>query len=182
MPIWGKLADKYGNKELLKIGMIGVALTTLLWIFSKHPVYIIFVPQLISGIGWAAFNLASSNFIYDTVSPHKRGLCVAYFNTLAGSLAFLGGIAGSFLIQYIPNYLIGKFFILFLISFIAMALCLVFIKKIKEVRKVAHHQHSITRYLHEIRPIDSIKIELLTDMHYLVDTIKKAGKLGRFRF
>jgi len=84
MTVWGKLSDMYGNREMLKFGSILVSLIPILWILSKNPIYLIFIPQLVSGIGWAAFNLAASNFIYDSVTPQRRGICVAYYNLLNG--------------------------------------------------------------------------------------------------
>jgi len=53
-----------------------------------------------SRIGWAGFTLASSNFIYDSVSVPKRGICVAYFNPKWNGFGiFFGGILGGLLAQ-----------------------------------------------------------------------------------
>ncbi|MEK9184626.1 MAG: MFS transporter, partial [Patescibacteria group bacterium] len=65
MPLWGKIGDQFGNKKLLTIGSVMVPFAALFWLFSKNPIIIIFTSQLVAGIGWAAFNLAVGNFIYD---------------------------------------------------------------------------------------------------------------------
>ena len=52
--------------------------------FFPSPVYLVFVPVLISGVVSAGFNIASNDFIYDNVRAEKRGLAVSYFNMLNG--------------------------------------------------------------------------------------------------
>lgn len=135
MPVWGKFSDKYGNRELLKIGAILVGAMPILWVFSPSPVYLILVPQLISGVGWAAFNLAASNFIYDTVSRERRAICVAYYNVLIGIGIFLGATSGGILAQYVHTNLIDIILLLFLLSGIWRLISIFIMKTIKEVRE-----------------------------------------------
>ncbi|MFA5993286.1 MAG: MFS transporter [Candidatus Pacearchaeota archaeon] len=160
MPIWGRFADKYGNRELLKIGSIFVIIMPFLWLLSPNPLYLIFVPQLISGIGWAAFNLAASNFIYDAVSEERRAICVAYYNLLNGMGVFLGATLGGLIAQY---FILGNisptlatisiFLFIFILSGIGRLIVVLFmIPKIKEVRQVKHNPKSNPfLYLSEIK-------------------------------
>ena len=135
IPIWGKIGDKYGNKQLLKIGSYIIPFGAILWLFSKNPIVIILTSQLAAGVGWAGFNLAASNFIYDAVTPQRRGICVAYFNTVNGIGIFLGAIAGGLFAQYIHIGFINTFLLIFLISGLARAaVVLIFLPGIKETR------------------------------------------------
>ncbi|MBU0672668.1 MAG: MFS transporter, partial [Candidatus Margulisbacteria bacterium] len=61
---WGVFADKYGNRKIFLLNALFISIIPLLWIFSTDKPYLILI-QLIAGIGWAGFNLASANFIYD---------------------------------------------------------------------------------------------------------------------
>src|SRR3989344_3800362 len=88
IPVWGKLGDKYGNKYLLKVTSFLSPLPPFLWLISGNPLYLIFVPQLIAGLGWSGFNLASSNFIYDAVTPERRGIVVSYYTMVSGLAVF----------------------------------------------------------------------------------------------
>ena len=76
-PLAGKFGDKYGNLKLVWIGHVFFILTPLLWLVTKNPLWIIFIPQLSSGIANAASTIAENNFTYDAVRPEKRGVCVS---------------------------------------------------------------------------------------------------------
>ena len=92
--------------------------------------------QLLGALGWTAFNLATSNFIYDNVTPHQRGYYVAYYNFLIGIGILVGGLLGSFLIDIVPNLLMNPFHVVFFLSFLVrFCVILLFLPKIKEVRK-----------------------------------------------
>ncbi|MEK6875449.1 MAG: MFS transporter [Nanoarchaeota archaeon] len=137
MPVWGKIGDKYGNRYLMKIGGIMIPFAALFWLVSKNPLVLIFTAQLAAGIGWAAFNLGASNFIYDAVSPQRRAICVAYYSTISGIGVFIGAIAGGLFAQYVHVNFMNTFLLIFLISGFLRALVIFsFLPEIKEVRKV----------------------------------------------
>ncbi len=137
MPLWGKFSDKFGNYEVIKITSILISIVPMLWLFSKSPVYLIFVPELISGLGWAGFNLATGNYIYDCVTKEKRGIAVSYYNLIHGVGVFLGAILGAVLISKISWGFMNVFLVIFFISGIGrLAASLIMIPKIKEVRNV----------------------------------------------
>lgn len=153
MPLCGKFSDKYGNRELLRIGSILIPFLPALWLFSKSPYYLAFVPQLIGGVGWAAFNLAVSNFVYDSVSPQRRALCVAYLNVLVGVGVFFGSILGGFLAYYLTISFMNILLFIFLISSILrLAVALTILPSIKEVRKVKKPEINPLMYFREILP------------------------------
>jgi len=141
MNFWGEIGDNYGNRILLKIGSIIIPFIPVLWIFSANPIYLIFSTQLLSGVGWAAFNLSSSNFIYDTVTPERRGLCIAYFNIFNGVGMFIGAMLGGFFAYYVHVSFMNPFLLIFLISGILRALIvIIMLPKIKEVREIPNEE------------------------------------------
>ena len=133
--LWGKFSDKYGNYEVLKITMIIIAACPITWIFSKSPLYLIFIPQLLNGIGWGGFNLAASNYIFDCVTPQKRGLALSYADLLNGIGIFIGGVIGTILVSSLKINFMNIFLFIFLISGICrLIIGLIMLPKIKEVR------------------------------------------------
>ncbi len=134
--IWGNFSDKYGNYKVLAITSLLIPIIPILWILSPSPIYMIFIPSLISGISWAGFNLSSGNFIYDNVSTQKRGLAISYYNMLMGIGIFFGAGLGALLIKYLTISFIEPLFFIFLLSGIArMVVVFNWIPKIKEIRK-----------------------------------------------
>jgi len=154
IPIWGKFADKYGNREMLKLTSIFIPILPILWIFSPSPIYLILVPQLLSGIVWAGFNLASSNFIYDAVTVQRRGLAVSYYSLLNGIGVFLGAMIGGLVAQYGKVSFTSIFFFIFMLSGVArLIVILIMLPKIKEVRKGVSIKKNPFMYLREIKPL-----------------------------
>jgi len=141
----GKIGDKYGNKMLLTIGSIIIPFAPFLWVFSGNPVYLILTAQLLAGVGWAAFNLASSNFIYDAVTPQRRALCVSYFSMMNGIGIFIGASLGGLFAQYVHIGFMNIFLLIFVISSLARGLIvLLLLHRIKEVKEVSSFKYRDT--------------------------------------
>ncbi len=136
LELWGKLSDKYGNYKILCITSILIPTIPILWILSPSPIYLILMPSLISGISWAGFNLTASNFVYDNVSPQKRGIASSYYNMLNGIGIFLGAGLGALLIKILATNYIEPILLIFIIGGITrMIVVFIFLPKIKEIRK-----------------------------------------------
>ena len=136
MKQWGRFADKYGNYTVMKLTIIIVGIFPFLWLISPNPIFLIFVPSLIGGIGWAGFNLAASNFIFDSVTPQRRGICVSYYNVLNGIGIFLGAGLGAILIKTWTIPFMETILFIFVISGIArLASGLILLPSFREVRE-----------------------------------------------
>ncbi len=138
VPLWGIFSDKYGRKETMLICSVFISMMPFLWLFSRSPYYLI-LPSIIGGVGWAGFNLAVFNFVYDAVTPEKRALCISYHNILSGIGIFIGSSLGGLILQNLPslNLKLKKFLIIFLISsFMRMLTSMIFLPRVKEVRRV----------------------------------------------
>ena len=170
MNIWGKFADRYGNYKTMKITSFFIPLIPLLWIFSSSPIYMIFVPSVVSGISWAGFNLASGNFIYDNVHPEKRGIVVSYYNMLVGIGIFLGAGLGAILIKYLNTSFIEPIFLIFIIGTILRTIVMVVgISHLKEKRKIKRFNKN--HYLKNLI-LKETKPALIEEVHQLME-IKK---------
>jgi MFS family permease len=151
--VLGRFSDRFGNVKLLKISGILVCAVPILWMFSKNPWYLLTVPQLISGLGWAGFNLGLSNYIYDAVRPEKRSFCVTYFNILHGFGAFFGALIGSG-IALMNIAFMNKILLIFLVSGLARFVFLFFFIFLQEVRKVS--RVSARFFVHELHTLKEI--------------------------
>lgn len=137
MSYWGKFSKHYGNKELLRIGSFIIAISPIFWIFSHNTFYLALIPQLLFGLGWGAFTLSASNFIYDAVTPERRAICITYHNILSGLGAFIGASIGGVILTRIslPSAF-NVFFVIFLLSgILRLIVANLFVEKIKEVRE-----------------------------------------------
>ncbi len=136
MPYWGKFGDKFGTMKLLRVCGMLIFLVPLLWVFSKSIAYL-FIVELLSGIVWAGFNLAASNFVFDAVTREKRALCIAYMNILRGIGIFAGSLVGGYLTTYLPITFMNKILFVFLISSaLRIIVAMIFLPGLKEVRPV----------------------------------------------
>ncbi len=156
-PVFGKIADKYGNVLLLRLGAIIIPFLPFMWLFLRTPTEIILGPQLFGGIGWTAFNFATSNMIYDNIPAHKRGEYVAFYNIFLGIGIISGGIIGSLLVAFAPEQFMDIYLFIFLLSFIVRGIVvIIFLPKIKEVRAVKAKpiynvkNAAIYKWLHEM--------------------------------
>ena len=155
---WGKFADKYGNREVLRLSGLLIPLLPILWIFSSNPYYLIFVPQLLSGIAWAGFNLSASNYIYDAVTVQRRAIVVSYYSLLNGIGVFIGAILGGLIAYYVHLSSINIFLFIFIVSgILRAAVFLLMFPLVKEVRKetVPIHRNPLL-YLKEVKPIHDV--------------------------
>jgi MFS family permease len=111
-PVWGRLADRIGNKRILTIGGYGVVVTPLLLLLADHYTAHLTSPggglaafmavQAFDGIVWSAYSIAASNYLLDIVTPPKRARCTAYF-TLFFVLGMAGGVTlGGLIAHYAP--------------------------------------------------------------------------------
>ncbi len=96
---WTEVADKQGNRHVLLYSSLLIAFFPLLWLTTTaFPALLLF--QLFSGVAWAGFNLASSNYMLEATSSKSRMRPIAYFNLLNNAAIFVGGLAGAFLLWF----------------------------------------------------------------------------------
>ncbi len=100
MSYWGKISDSLGNIKVMKLTGAFICLVPIVYFMSSLTnnifltVLILLPIEILSGIGWSGFNLASSNFLLRTVTREKMVLCSSYMNVLNGFSIFLGAMLG----------------------------------------------------------------------------------------
>ncbi len=178
LPLAGKFSDRYGNRKLTIIANIFFALTPLMYVFAKSPLYLITIPQLTAGIASAASVISFSNFIYDAVTPKHRGICVTYTNMLVGTGTLLGPLIGGLLVNYLHPSSISPFIFLFIVAMVLRAsVALFFLPHIKEVRKVKKVPERYNLFFH---PVNSLHHETIRMIHVPEKILGKFKNLKLF--
>ena len=107
----------------------------------------------LAGMLWSGFNLGLQNIVYDLVKSEERAGAVALSNGVIATSAFMGTMLGGWLSTVLtPEMIIGSFEVhfasnlpvIFLASaLLRLAVAILFIKPLKEVRDVepiSHHE------------------------------------------
>lgn len=137
---WGKVSDRHGNRIVMLLCSVLMPVIPVLWLFSDNY-YWLLVAQLISGLAWGGFNLATANYLYD-IRPHQTDFATyaAVQAGIAAVLVFVGSIAGGYLAhvapllnELLPWPLASALFIVFLASgVLRLAVLLWFIPRAEE--------------------------------------------------
>lgn len=138
---WGRMADRYGNKKVLIVTSVAIAVLPSLWLLSTRIALAVFL-QMWSGFFWSGFNQSVQNFLLDAVTPPKRARCNAFLSLITNTGLLVGGVTGAFAIDHLPTDLGWirfpfPFHTLLLISFVLRTgTVLFFIPRFREVRDV----------------------------------------------
>jgi MFS family permease len=98
---WGKLADRVGNRPIMLVVGILVALTPLLWLEGgTAPIFLwVWFPLLhiIGGGTWAALDLCSNNLLMGVAPLRNQSLYFAIAAAVPGVTGAMGITTGGFL-------------------------------------------------------------------------------------
>ena len=138
---WGRMGDRFGNKRVLTVTSVAVAILPALWLLSTHVLLAVFL-QMWSGFFWSGFNQSVQNFLLDAVTPPKRARCNAYLSLVTNFGLLVGGVSGAIAINFVPVdvgplHFRYPFWTLLAISFLfRSATVLFFMPRFREVRDV----------------------------------------------
>lgn len=144
---WGRISDVFGNRRVLMVTGLFIPFMPILWTVSTDFTYLLFL-QFLSGFSWAGFSLASSNFVYDLIAPHRRATYLAVHNVLAAAGIFAGALLGGYLGSVLPTRIelfgssyswISPLYGVFVVStLVRAAVVMLLLPKLREVRNVRH--------------------------------------------
>lgn len=92
-PLWGRLADRRGNRWVFLVSCLGFVPLPFLYSFVRSPVPIIFL-QIAAGLAGAGFTLALFNRLLELAPESRRADYIGVFNTLMGLTGFLMPVIG----------------------------------------------------------------------------------------
>ncbi|MFT4309290.1 MAG: MFS transporter [Candidatus Woesearchaeota archaeon] len=144
LSFWGKVTDTYGNRVVFFGTGILASTLAMGWAFITD-FWMLLALEIYAGIVWSGFNLATSNYIFDAVTPKKRAIVSSYIALMRGTAILLSGQvallllnAEGFLESDIAMSLFGtKYQVIFFVSgLLRLTTVLLFLKLVREVRTV----------------------------------------------
>jgi MFS family permease len=134
LPLLGRLARRWGARALLWMGGVGIVPMAGFWILSDSVPYLMVV-QMIGGVAWAAYELATILLLFETIRDEDRTGILTTFN-LVNALAIAGGsLIGALLLRWIgvEN---SAYLWLFLISTVARLLAVPLLRSVADMPRV----------------------------------------------
>lgn len=92
---WGRLADIFGQKNVMTFSGLGAVLVPLLW-FIAPTLWFPIVINMVNGFAWGGYNLAAFNLLLEITPDDNRTVYVGVYNTLMGLATTLGPLVGGF--------------------------------------------------------------------------------------
>ena len=101
---WGQLADRYGNKALLRMTGLAVPLLPMGYLLSDGYVFLL-VWNFGGGVIWAGLSLALQNYVFDSLQTSERTRGVALANAVNAVGWGIGALTGSWLATVMPQHM-----------------------------------------------------------------------------
>jgi DHA1 family multidrug resistance protein-like MFS transporter len=95
-PIWGSVSDRIGRKPILLLGLLGYALSSLLFGLSTE-LWMLFASRALSGVLSSATTATALAYISDSTSERDRGGGMGMLGAAMGLGLILGPAAGGWL-------------------------------------------------------------------------------------
>ena len=99
LPLWGKLAQRWGAWRLLWIGGVGIAPLSSLWLLSQARPFLAGV-QVLSGVTWAAHEFAMLLLFVEAIPRQRRMGMLTLYNLGNASTMVCGGAVGGMLLSW----------------------------------------------------------------------------------
>ncbi|WP_343551985.1 MDR family MFS transporter [Pantoea sp.] len=99
VPLYGRLADMWGRKRLLFIGVSLFLLGSILCGFAHSMLWLI-VFRAFQGLGAGAIMPLTSTIVADVYSPRERAHVQGWLSSVWGIAAIIGPLSGAWLVQH----------------------------------------------------------------------------------
>ena len=99
-PLWGKLGDLYGRKQLFQASIVIFVIGSILAGLS-HSMLELVVFRAIQGLGGGGLIIGAQAIVGDIVSPRERGRYQGLFGAVFGLSTILGPLIGGLFVEYL---------------------------------------------------------------------------------
>jgi MFS family permease len=106
LPFWGRFAHRYGARKLLWTGALSILPLSSLWIVSSNFAWIAAI-QFLSGLTWAAFELAIVLMFFEAIPRHERTSLVTLYNLSNSAAMVCGTFVGALVLRHFSESLTG---------------------------------------------------------------------------
>lgn len=101
---WGRLADHFGAKPVVRMGVYAIAVTPLLWLFVVPGQIWPLVPiQVLSGVAFAAYEGNINNLVLKLAPPALRPQYLAVFGAAYGTGSVVAPLAGGTMLWWLER-------------------------------------------------------------------------------
>ncbi|MDI6784301.1 MAG: MFS transporter [bacterium] len=159
-PVWGYLADKFGNKFIVKLGTIVITFFPIVWVFNTPQNYILIpILHFFGGIITAGMNLASFNLFLGAAPRKNKSVYMSLWAAITGAVGFIAPIIGGLLTILLANkelvigtFVLGDLQMLFLISAGLIFICSYLLPEVKESKTAS--VGAVLRQVGTLNPLD----------------------------
>lgn len=148
MRTWGSISDHTGNKPVMAITGVFIALLPLAWLFTTNEAASVFVLipvlHIFGGFFGSGYNLCTANLVFRLAPREGNAIFFGFwsgFNVVAtGIAALLGGLAAELTSSIVQENLIifdSGFKFVFIASFALRLISLIFLRGIREPQQLA---------------------------------------------
>ena len=140
MPLWGEMGDRYGNRKTLNLSILLITVVPLLWLLGRSFWWIL-AAQVISGVAWAGFDIATLNYAFDTTSAQDRVRNTVYLMVYRGIGIFLAGLVGGLVVHrftFRGSPFLGIFLVSGLARLVLAGPLLPFIREARAVEPISY--------------------------------------------
>ena len=131
------MGDRYGNKKILVLASLFIAVLPFLWILNRNFWWICLI-QVVGGLAWAGFDISVLNFAFDVLPSEKVTRHTSYLLFYRGLATFVGGLIGGVVFHHF-DFLGSRYHGNFFLSGVLRVLIAVpFLFFLKEERAVEH--------------------------------------------
>lgn len=144
-PTFGRLCARHGAKKVLIITACWIAPSSVVWLFSDNLAYLL-VLQILGGIAWAGYELATILLIFEKVKLEERSTVLSYFNLLQSTMIATGSLAGAGALTGAQSLGLASYGSVFFMSSVARGCAILLFLRVGDV------QWDFRRF--RLRPID----------------------------
>jgi MFS family permease len=125
-PVWGRLADRFGNRPVLAFNIFMVFLSPFIWLFATPTFHLpVWIDGLFSGLFWPGVNLTLFNLVISTAPEENRQSYLATNGVISGLGHFAAAALGGRIALYLGDLafpLGAQVFVNFHVLFVLSAL------------------------------------------------------------
>lgn len=114
LPTLGMVAHRFGSRRLMVFGGLAVVPLALMWILSQATCYLLCL-QVVAGIAWAAYELATLLMFFDAVDRRQRVGMLTLYNLGFAAATVAGSLCGGAVLALFAQAKIG-YYAIFAIS------------------------------------------------------------------
>ncbi|MBI4640783.1 MAG: MFS transporter [Candidatus Tectomicrobia bacterium] len=176
MKWWGEVADRYGNKPILTLILVGKGIFPLLWLFTHPTSYTLFVIVHLMSVLDGGMGLCSSNLLLRVTPDEHRSIFLAFSAAVVGIGGVFAPTVGGALATALKDVhftlgpiVLEQFKFLFLLSGILRFGSIYFMRRVEEPD--AKSLSTIMNLFPHIRKL-SISEEFHQTLHHWIEAVR----------